>query len=188
MVRCLTATLALCFTVLAISGSADQQQQSTNLTISTVQDPFDLTDARAALGNKLPTVADAARLEQEAGALWGQGQCEAAVDALDRYARAAEALRNAINRMAQPFYGASSQHRKTVPPTQLAPLRAMAEEYRIKRNKAMVARAECLVKLGQTESAAAEFYQVLGLLSIHETFVWDRARRGLEGLVGVPSQ
>ena len=155
---------------------------------ATSPSPFDLSAAKAAMGDVVPTVPAVATLEQQALAAFQGGDWKTAVDALDRYAKAANGLSNYIAQGQKPYYTASFDDRKLVPPAQLAklvPLERLGNDYKEKRNRAMVMEAECLVKLNDTSKAASMYYQALGLIDVKDTEWWDRARNGLNALLQV---
>ena len=150
------------------------------------QNPFDLTAARELIGDRgLATVEEVASLETEAQTKFESGDFKLAVDALDRYARQANALANLIVRGLQPYYGASYDARKDFSGARLIPFEKLANDYKAKRNRAMVMQAECFVKLGDKQKASVTFFQALGLIDIDDVPLWERARNGLYALVGV---
>ena len=85
-------------TVFAASTAALAQQQTATAGATPAQNPFDLSAAQQALGDKIPTVPGIAQLEKDAQSLLAAGDCKAAVDVLDRYAKEANALSNMIAR------------------------------------------------------------------------------------------
>ena len=179
----------LALVVLESPVLAQQQQQQQQPPVPPVSaNPFDLSAAREAMGSSLPTVSSVAALEQKALAVFASGDCKAASDALDPYAREANSLSNYIARGLKPYYDGSYDERKAFPAgrlSQLAPIERLSNDYKGKRNRAMVMQAECLAKMGESAKAAALYYQVLGLIDIEDTEWWDRARNSLNALLAV---
>lgn len=181
--RLLGAHLIICATLVGTSTANAQQQ-----TPPPAQNPFDLSAAKEALGDKVPTMAGVAQLEQRAQTLIAAGDCKTAVDALDRYAKEANSLSNLLARALKPYYDGSYDEKKRFSGSRLSqfvPIERLANDYKAKRNRAMVMQAECLAKLGDSQKAAAIYYQALGLIDIADTEWWDRAREGLFGLLQV---
>ncbi len=174
--------------ILAQAATAAAQQPPTAVPQTAAQNPFDLSAARQALGDNLPTVSSVALLEKQAQALVEAGDCKGAVDALDKYARQANALSNLIARSLKPYCDGSFDERKAFVGSRLAalvPIERLGNDYKAKRNRAMVMQAECFVKLGDSQKAAATFYQALGLIDINDSEWWDRARNDLFSLLQV---
>ncbi len=138
-------------------------------------DPFDTSAAQkkiAELG--VPTTASVADLEKQAGDLFTQRDCGKAIPALERFARQANWLANLVAAGVQPFYSASYDSRKNFGTgvSELVPYERMANEYKSKRDRAMVMQAECVISLGQKDRAVSLLVRSLDLISID-----DRARR-----------
>lgn len=149
-------------------------------------DPFDLTRAKAMLAEGIPTVEEVNGLEETAKKSFESGNCKAAVDDLDLYAKKANHLANLIVAGLEPFYGASYDDRKAFRDVRsLIPLENLANDYKDKRNRAMVMRAECLFELGQTEEGIGVMVVALDLISIDDQEWWMRARKGLYDAIGV---
>lgn len=170
-----------------LSSSALSAQQPPQVQVPPTN-PFDLTAAREAMGDRIPTEPGVAALETAALAAFSSGDCKTAVDALDRYAKEANGLSNFIARSLKPYYDGSYDEKKAFPVSrlsQLVPLERLANDYKAKRNRAMVMQAECLVKMDDPSKAAAMYYQALELIDIEDSEWWDRARIGLIALLKV---
>lgn len=149
-------------------------------------DPFDLEN-KGINDGAVSTVNALATIEEQARALFGDGACTGEVVAvLDDFARKANAMGNVISAGLEPFYDASLDDRRSFRGTrELIPFETLANQYKRKRNIAMVMRAECIAKSGDRETAISVYYRALQLLSIDNTEWWTRARNGLYALVGV---
>ena len=178
---CIAAIGTLVFVSSAMASAQQPPQVQTP-----VGNPFDLTAAREAMGDRIPTEPGVAALETAALAAFSSGDCKIALDALDKYAKEANGLSNFIARGLKPYYDGSYDDRKAFSGSrlsQLAPLERVANDYKAKRNRAMVMQAECLAKLNDPSKAATMYYQALGLIDIDDTEWWDRARNGLNALL-----
>jgi hypothetical protein len=172
-----------------ISSTIACQAQEKGPAQSQSENPFDLTAAKQKIGDRVPTVSTVAALEKQARDLYDSGNCKAAVDALDQFGNEANRLSNLIARGLQPFYAASYDKRQEFSGAavqRLVPLEKLGNDYKAKRNQAIVEEAECLVKLNNKEKAAAMYYQALGLIDVKDAVLWDRARTGLYALLGIP--
>jgi hypothetical protein len=169
--------------------SAQQQQPTT--TTATISNPFDLSAARQAMGDdEMPTATSVAALEQQSQSLFAT-DCKAAIDVLDKFARESNGLANYIAQTLRPYYNAPYEKTKKVGESRLntlVPIEKLANDYKAKRNKAMVMEAECLVKTGDRSKAASLFFQALSFISIDEEESWDRARAGLFSILQVGTQ
>ena len=105
----LAVSVALVFMTTALGA---QQPPQTQLPQG---NPFDLSAAREAMGDKIPTEPGVAALEQEALTAFSSGNCKVAVDALDRYAKEANSLSNYIARGLKPYYDGSYDKKKHFP-------------------------------------------------------------------------
>lgn len=151
--------------------------------------PFDLSAVKSLIGTDgIPTAASVATLEQQAQAAVAAGDCNQAVELLDKFAHKANALANLIGSGLQPYYDASYDSRKGFSYFKLSglvPAEKLANEYRAKRNHAMIMQAECFTKLGETDRAVQMYFQALNLTSIDDAEWWDRAKTELYALLGV---
>lgn len=153
-------------------------------------DPFDLS-ATEKLTKELgvPTVQEIATLEAKAKELFDANNCAAAIPALEEYARKSNWLANLVVAGIQPFYNASYDDRKKMGYSgitqTLAPFEQKANQYKTKRNRAMVMQGECYAKTGNKAKAASLFVAALNLLDTDDTDWWQRARNDLYLLIGV---
>lgn len=150
-------------------------------------DPFDLSSSREKIGKLgLPTVSIVADLENKAKQLFAAGNWKEANPALERYAKQANTLANLISAGLEPFYGASYDDRRSFSGTSaLVNYESLANEYKTKRNRAMVMQGECLISLGQKDEGAAMLIKALDLISIDDKEWWTRARTKLYSLLDV---
>ncbi len=177
----LLSILALMLALWAHPAIAQQTQNPSKTT-----DPFDLTGAREKLGKLgIPTQSSVAELESKAKALVAANDCRNAVPALETFARQANTLANLISAGLQPFYGASYDHRRKTNVGPLVKYESLSNDYKAKRNRAIVLQAECTAKLGQRDQAATLFIHALNLLSVDDTEWWARARTGLYEFIDV---
>lgn len=150
-------------------------------------DPFDLS-ASEKLTKELgvPSVEDIAKLETKVKSLLDADDCGAAIPVLDEYARKANWLANLISAGIQPYYGASYDEQKHFADVyKLASLEQKANEYKAKRNHAMVMQGECFAKLGNKPKATALLVQALDLIDIKDRDWWQKARTSLYSLIGL---
>lgn len=150
-------------------------------------DPYDVSAISARIDELgVPTTADLAELERRAHSAYDAGDCASAIPALETYGRNANHLANLIARGLEPFYGAMSDERRGFRGTrELIPFENMANEYKGKRDEAMVMQADCLARTGETAAAVALYYSALDLISIDDVQLWERARNGLYSIIGV---
>lgn len=150
------------------------------------EDPFELANQSINDG-AVPTVEALASLEEQARSLFGDGSCTGdAINILDDFAKKANAMGNTIAIGLEPFYDASLDDRRSFGGTRdLIPFEELANDYKRKRNIAMVMRAECLAKAGDRETAISVYYRALQLIDIDNSEWWTRARTGLYVQVGV---
>jgi len=167
--------IGCCLVCAAIPAFAQKEAAAKTL------DPFDLSSARekAGGGRGIPTVALVDELESKAKALVAAGDCKAAVPALELFGRHANTLANLVSAGLQPYYGAGYDERKRVSVGDLVKYESLANDYKQKRNRAIVLQAECAMKLGQKDQAATLFVHALNLLSVDDKEYWSRARTGL---------
>lgn len=153
------------------------------------KDPFDLsaTDKNLAeLG--VPTVPEVEALEQQAKTFYSNENWEKAASALEEYAKKANWLSNIIAAGIEPYYGADYDDRKEYPYSKLKPLipfETKANDYKKKRNRAMVMQAECLINLGQKDKAVSLLIKALDLINIKNEEWWNRARKQLYLLIEI---
>ena len=152
------------------------------------EDPFDISGILEQIEEYgVPTCSSVAELEAKAMNLFTQGNYVAAMEALEAFAKHANWLANIIVAGLEPFYGASYDDRKSFPyysrGDALIEFERRANEYKTKRNHAMVMQAECAVQLGVTTQAVAMFMKALDLIDIEDYEWWDRARDGLYALI-----
>ena len=180
--KCLGWVFLGCLTVASCSYTPAQ-------TAPSVDDPFDLsaTDAKVQeLG--VPTVQSVDQLERRATELYTSEKWNEAESALDEYAKQANWLSNLIAGGLQPYYDASYDDRESFPHARLLkliPLESLGNQYKEKRNRAMVMRAECFVNLGQTEKAVSLLVGALDLIDIEDEKWWTRATDQLYSIIGV---
>ena len=168
--------------VVSTSYALAQQAQGPQKT----GDPFDLSSSREKLGKLgIPTQSAVSDLESKAKALVAANDCRNAIPALETCARQANTLANLISAGLQPFYGAGYDDRRKANVGPLAKYESLANDYKAKRNRAIVLQAECTAKLGQRDQAATLFINALNLLSVDDTEWWDRTRAGLYGFIDV---
>jgi len=151
------------------------------------KDPFDLsaTDKKIEeLG--VPTASEVRALEEKAKEFYAKMDWKNAVSALEEYAKKANWLSNLISAGMKPFYNADYDKRKKFPYSKLQlliPLEKEANDYRQKRNRAIVMQAECLVKLGEKGKAVSLLVRALDLIDIKDDEWWNRARKQLYKLI-----
>ena len=160
-------------------------QQKANL--AKQSDPFDLSSSRDKIGKfGLPTVGRVADLEKKAKVLYSAENWRDASTAMDRFAREANNLANLISAGLEPYYNASYDDKKGIKGiSTLAGYEKLANDYKAKRDRAMVMQAECLILIGQKEEAAALLLRVLDKISVDDREWWDRARDKLYTLIDV---
>ena len=154
------------------------------------ENPFDVTALREMTGGAgVPDVARVAELESAALAAVDAGDCQVAVVRLDEYARAANALANFVAAGLEPFYNALPDDRRGFGGVAtLLTFETLSNEYKSKRNRAMVMRAECFLRIGDRDQAVENFYQALRILDIDDGEWWTRARTGLYSILGVSAR
>jgi|AntAceMinimDraft_16_1070373.scaffolds.fasta_scaffold51747_3 tetratricopeptide (TPR) repeat protein len=154
------------------------------------EDPFDISATLEQIAEYgVPTVSSVATLEDKALGLFNEGKYRPAMEALEAFSKHANWLSNLISSGLDPFYGASYDDRKGFSYAKLQPLiqyESMGNEYKTKRNHAMVMQAECAVILGDKTKAVALFIKALDLIDIEDWTWWERTRKGLYALIGVP--
>ena len=178
MRRAMVITVLLFFPASAFT----QQQESLDLE-SLVGDVDELG---------VPTVSKVQALRESAEALAEGGDCEAAIPALESWAKAANQLANFLRIGLDPFYDASRDDRDAFRRTagknfkKYVEIEGQANGYLRQRNTAMVLQAECQARVGNLELAASLYYRVLDLISLNseEQELWHRAREGLYRILG----
>jgi len=152
-------------------------------------DPFDLTATETKMKELgIPTVSLVDEFEQNAKDLFTAGKWREAATALHEYAKQANWLANLISAGLEPYYNASYDDRKFLSYSQLNSLGSFEEkanEYKRKRNRAMVMQVECMVKLGDKEKAVALLVKALDLINVKNDLWWTRARKQFYSLIGL---
>jgi hypothetical protein len=150
-------------------------------------DPFDTsTNVENFDKTGLPTVERVEELESIAKTLFQLKKGQEAADALDLFAKQANALANIVVSTLKPYYDASYEARSNFTDiSELAKLESRANDYKTKRNRAMVMRAECLLALGREAEAAGLLMNALDLIALDDANWWKRARENLLKVVGV---
>lgn len=171
----------------AESAETAEVAASEEAAIPEEDDPFDVRSTTRKIEEfGIPTPAVVAELESHARELVEAGFCEDAIQALDDYAKQANWLSNVIAAGLEPYYDASYDDRKEIGFSKVRPLikyEEMTNDYRTKRNRAMVMKAECLAATGRREQAVAEFIAALRLIEVDDHEWWRRARHGLYELI-----
>jgi hypothetical protein len=130
------------------------------------------------------TVAEVDDLEALTRAAFDAGDCKSALPLLNDYQKQANSAANLLHAGLKPFYGASYDDRKNFRGTgALVKYESASNQYKKKRNAAMVMAAECLVKTGDKAGAVIRFQRALELIDIDDQALWDRARKGLYSLI-----
>jgi len=153
------------------------------------QDPFDLSATEEKIKELgLPTVAKVEALEKKAKVLYNSKKWQEAALALEEYAKKTNWLSNLIEAGLEPYYSADYDDKKEYPYsklTALVPFEKKVNDYRRKRNRAMVMQAECLINLGQNDKAVSLLVRALDLIDINDEVWWNRARRQLYSIIGI---
>lgn len=175
--------------LLALAVSAPAFAQTPPAQTSPSTNPNDLSRYQdIARGQNLPSIQAVANTKARAEALLAQGNCAQALPVLEAWATQANWLSNLLAAGLEPFYRAPSDERRAVPRArldQLIPVENAANNYRADRNRAMIARADCLVRLNRPNEAAAVYARALDLIPASDTAAWDQALKGLYTLIGV---
>src|SRR5262249_33236771 len=114
---------------------------------SNESDPFDVSDqinATAQVG--FATIQSISELEQAARTAYQQNKSQDTADVLEKFGKHANWISNVLAAGLKPFYDASSDDREDFDPAKLnrlIQLEKVVNEYRAKRNRAMVMQAEC---------------------------------------------
>jgi tetratricopeptide (TPR) repeat protein len=154
-----------------------------------ISDPFDLSASSSKvkeLGVITQPQVDA--LERKANELFNNGKYKEAIPALEEFAKKANWLANLIAASLKPYYGASYDDKKSYPYSELEPLiplESLANSYKKKRNIAFVMQAECLIKIGDNESAVPLLLKALDLIDIDNDLWWKKARNSLTRIIEV---
>ena len=151
-------------------------------------DPFDVSAATATIEEiGVPTVSYVSALEEEARRLFANGSCSpGAIEALVVFAKHANWLSNLISIGLEPFYDAPADDRRAFEGlNELVSLERLGNEYRMKRNIAMVMQAECYDASGDIARAVALYHRALELIDIDNVEWWMRARTGLYRIIEV---
>lgn len=140
-------------------------------------DAFGVSKAELSMGNsEIPTVQSVDKLGEEANALFDASDCDHAVVALDAFGKKANQLANIILAGLAPFSNAERDEKNQLAGSDRQDMFWIAEFasfYQKERNRAMVKRGECLIKLGKTEEAVISLVRALDI---------DRHRR--QSMVG----
>ena len=150
-------------------------------------DPFDTSELKNKVdGAGLATVVQVSELESKAKVLFNVQRNRAAAEALSLFSTQANALANIIVTGIQPYYNAAhADQQKCSNIAELANFEAMANQYRLKRNRARVMQAECLIAIGEEMPALQLLMETINLIPIDDKIWWDRARKALYDLAGV---
>lgn len=175
----LSILLSICIIFMAVNLDAKENNKSA--------DPFDLSSTQKQVDELgVPTVSEVNSLESKAKELYSSGNYSAALPVLEEYAKKANWLANLISAGLEPYYGASYDDRKDFPyskASKLIPIEATANDYRKKRNRAMVMQAECLIKTGKKEKAVSLLVRALDLIDIENEEWWDKAKMHLYEII-----
>ncbi len=133
----------------------------------------------------LPTHKETILLETKSKQLFGKGNCTKAIPVLREFQKQSNALANIISAGINPFHRASHNARKAFRGSlsEMAEFEGTANDFKRRRNAAMVMEAECLVKTGRNNAAAVKFFNALRMISIKNLTLWKRAREGLYALI-----
>ena len=151
-------------------------------------DPFDVTTLQKRIEETgVPTPQLVQQLEVKATALAKDAKWQEAAEAYAAFARSANWLANLIEAGLQPFYNASSDERNryNIPDSDIK-FEKLGNDYKKKRNEAMVIQAECLIRMGDTKRAVPILIRSLELINIMDTELWTRARKDLYSIIQVP--
>ena len=155
------------------------------------EDPFDLTAAQEQVEQLgIPAVSKVEALGQQATSLFESEDCEEALGKLEAYARQANFLANIISAGIEPYYDASYDDKKLLGGVyasvlDLAAFEKMSNDYKKKRNQAMVMQGICLKKMGRGKEATSQLMKAIELIDIDSLAVWIQARTALYELVEV---
>ena len=155
------------------------------------EDPFDLTATQKQVDELgIPTASKVETLGQEATTLFEAEKCEEALPELAAYARQANFLANIISAGIEPYYDASYDDKKTLggiyaSVLNLASFEKMSNDYKKKRNQAMVMQGVCLQKLGREKEAISHLMKALNLIDLNSLTVWRQAKDALYAIVEV---
>lgn len=153
------------------------------------EDPFDLTATQQQVEELgIPTASKVESLGEEATSLFEAEKCEEALPKLEAYARQANFLANIISAGIEPYYDASYDDKKTLggiyaSVLDLAAFETMSNDYKKKRNQAMVMQGICLQKIGREKEAISHLMKALNLIDINSLGVWIQAKNALYELV-----
>lgn len=176
--------LKILLLLLVLSAVALCQQSSITSKGVNASDPKSSRDKSGKEG--LPTVSRTAEFEMKAKILYDADNWREASVALERFAREADGLANLIRSGVQPYYNASSDERRALQGlSELMRYEDLSNEYKVKRNRAMVMQAECLILIGQKEAAAALLVRALDLIDATDRDLWETARQKLYMLIEV---
>jgi Asp-tRNA(Asn)/Glu-tRNA(Gln) amidotransferase A subunit family amidase len=172
-----TFLIAAIVAAMSVSGPAFSQMED--------RGALDLSDIEKRIQEQgLPTAPRVDAAWEKAHKLFESGACDQAAPLLKKFSRDANALSNYIAVGLEPFYGASYDDRDRFHVTdELVSAERRANVYRELRNRAMVMIAECAVKAGRHNEAATWYYRALELIDIKNADLWERARKGLYGLI-----
>jgi tetratricopeptide (TPR) repeat protein len=147
-------------------------------------DPFDITAIQKRIEEVgVPTPAIVQQLEAKATALAKDSKWQDAADAYDALAKNANSLANFVHTGIAPVYKASSGNRYNL--KEAVKLENQSNDYKTKRNAAMVAQAECYIRLNDTKRAMSLLIRALELINVNEAELWARARKDLYRIVQI---
>jgi hypothetical protein len=150
-------------------------------------DPFDITAIQKRIEEVgVPTPAIVQKLEAKATALAKDSKWQDAADAYGALAKNANSLANLVHTGIEPFYNASYDDRKSyrIKDSDLK-LESQSNDYKTKRNEAMVAQAECYIRLNDTKRAMPLLIRALELINVKDAVLWARARKDLYSIVQI---
>lgn len=136
----------------------------------------------------IPTPERIDSLKSRSYRLFESENCSSAIDSLKTYSRKANWLANLISAGLEPYYSGSYDDRETISYSytrKLATYEEKSNKLKGGRNEAYVMIAECSVRIGKAEQAAAYYFSALDLITPTDTELWDRARSGLYELLKV---
>lgn len=150
-------------------------------------DPFDLSPMRKKIEELgTPTQRQVEDLEAKALELYRAEKTQRTIDALDAYARTANALGNFVKKGIQPYY---NQRGTDVPRgASLAEL-SKIENYNNslvrKRDRAWIMEAECYYAMGDKTKAVALLITALDHMSSQDVEWWNKARQLLYEIIQI---
>lgn len=150
-------------------------------------DPFDVTTLQKRMDDiGIPTPTTVQQLEAKATALAKESKWQEAAEAYDALAKNANWLANLIRAGIEPYYNASYDERKSYNIKDSDVKREeQSNDYKNKRNQAMVAQAECFIRLNDTKRAMPILIRALELINIKDSELWARARKDLYSIIQI---